>query len=94
MVVMAQHPSFHTLGPSFVCPDYVIDKICTEAQCFRSVEDLDIIGLRPELRMPFFPLYVKFYLFLLFPRRVVKANHYICKICHCKFCNTTCFFCL
>ncbi len=47
---MREHPSYRMLGPSVVCPVCVIDKLCSEARFFQSVDDLSIVGLRPELK--------------------------------------------
>ena len=37
-----------------MCPSCVIEKICSEARFFHSVDDLNIVQLRPELKMRFF----------------------------------------
>lgn len=49
-----EHPSYRMLGRDFVCPSCVIEKICSEARFFNSVDDLNIVLLRPELKMRFF----------------------------------------
>ena len=48
--VLEDHPSYKMLGRSFVCPTSVIDKICTEARYINSIDDLNIIGVRPEIK--------------------------------------------
>lgn len=52
--ILEEHPSYRMLGPSFVCPTCVVDKICEDARFIQSVDDLDIPGLRHELRARFF----------------------------------------
>ena len=51
---MAEHTSFLMLGRNFVCPECIIDEICREARFFKSMDDLNITGLRPELKNTFF----------------------------------------
>ena len=52
---LEKHPSYKMLGRSFICPDTVIDKICSEAKFLNSIEDLNsIIGLRPEIKSNLF----------------------------------------
>lgn len=52
-----EHPSYRMLGRDFVCPSCVIEKICSEARFFNSVDDLNIVLLRPELKMRFFNVF-------------------------------------
>ena len=52
-----EHPSYRMLGRDFVCPSCVIEKICSEARFFNSVDDLNIVLLRPELKMRFFLMF-------------------------------------
>ena len=47
---LEEHPSFKMLGRSFICPDSVIEKICAEARFINSLEDLNIVGIRPEIK--------------------------------------------
>lgn len=54
---MEEHPSFKMFGRSFVCPECIINKICDEARFFKSRDDFNIVGLRPELRDPFFKIF-------------------------------------
>jgi hypothetical protein len=51
---MQSHPHYYMSHYSFVCPDCVIDHICEQARFIKSEEDLDVIGLRPELKSIFF----------------------------------------
>ena len=37
------------LGCSLVCPDCVITKICAEAHIVQSIDDLNFVGISPEL---------------------------------------------
>lgn len=48
------HPAFRMLGRSFVCPNCVTDRVCDEARFVRSVDDLNIVGIRPELKDNFY----------------------------------------
>lgn len=45
-----EHHSFKMLGRSFVCPDSVIEKICAEVRFFHSIDDFNIVGIRPEIK--------------------------------------------
>ena len=47
---ISEHASFLMLGRSFVCPDCVINKIRSEAHLFKSIDDFNIVGIRPELK--------------------------------------------
>ena len=51
---MQSHPHYYMSHYSFVCPDCVIDRICEQARFIKSEEDLDVVGLRPELKSIFF----------------------------------------
>ena len=51
---MQSHPNYYMSHYSFVCPDCVIDHICEQARFIKSEEDLDVVGLRPELKSLFF----------------------------------------
>jgi len=51
---IASHPAFRMLGRSFVCPDCVIDRVCDEARFAKSADDLNIVGIRPELKNDFY----------------------------------------
>ena len=50
---LAEHTSFRMLERNFVCPECAIDEICREAHFLTSVEDLNIVGLCPELKALF-----------------------------------------
>ena len=50
----AYMPHYYMSHYSFVCPDCVIDRICEQARFIKSEEDLDVVGLRPELKSIFF----------------------------------------
>ena len=41
-----EHPNYKMLGRHFVCHSCIIEKICSEARFFRSVDDLNIVQLR------------------------------------------------
>ena len=49
---MAEKPSYHILGPQYICSDSVIE-VCSRAKYITSVDHLDITFLRPELRFRF-----------------------------------------
>ena len=51
---ITDHPSYRMMGREFVCPECAIDKLCSEARFFRCIEDLDVVQLRPEIRLRFF----------------------------------------
>ena len=51
---MEENPSFNMLGRSFVCPDCVIDNICTQARFIKSQDDLSFVQIHPELKSRFF----------------------------------------
>ena len=51
---LEKNPSYKMLGRSFVCPDCVIDKICAEARFVQSIDDLNFVGIRPELKSSFY----------------------------------------
>ena len=51
---LQSHPHYYMSHYSFVCPDCVIDRICEQARFIKSKEDLDVVGLRPELKSIFF----------------------------------------
>ena len=44
------HPAFLFLGEEAVCPDYVIQDVCTESRFIKTKEDISsIYGIRSEL---------------------------------------------
>lgn len=47
---LSEHPSMRMLGPSFVCADSVIDKICDDAKFTAAIEDLDAITIGPDIK--------------------------------------------
>ena len=49
-VVMSENPAFLMIGPSFICPDSVITKLCNEAKCINDINDLKGYGIRKELK--------------------------------------------
>ena len=51
---MDEHRGYRMVGREFVCPECAIDKLCSEARFFHCIEDLDVLQLRPELRLRFF----------------------------------------
>ncbi len=52
--LVEEHTSYRMLGPAFVCPECVVDKVCSEARFLHTVADLNSLGLRLELRNQFF----------------------------------------
>lgn len=48
------NPDFLMIGSSFLCPDSTLAKLCTEALCIKTVDDLITYGVRVELRDRFF----------------------------------------
>lgn len=50
---LSEHPSLRMLGPSFVCADCVIDKICADSRFISSIEDLGIISIGPDIKSRF-----------------------------------------
>ena len=57
---MQSHPHYYMSHYSFVCPDCVIDNICEQARFIKSEEDLNVVGLRPELKSLFFAVIINF----------------------------------
>ena len=51
---MQSHPHYYMSHYSFVCPNCVIDHICEQARFFKSEEDINVVGLQPELKSVFF----------------------------------------
>ena len=47
------HPSFRMLGPNFVCPNSVIDKICLDAKFITCIEDLNTVIVAAEVKSRF-----------------------------------------
>ena len=50
---LSEHPSLRMLGPSFVCADCVIDKICADSKFISSIEDLSTISIGPDIKSRF-----------------------------------------
>jgi len=50
---ISEHPSLRMLGPSFVCADSVIDKICCDSKFIASIEDLSTINIGPDIKSRF-----------------------------------------
>lgn len=55
-MMTTSHPAFRMLGRSFVCYDCDIHRVCDEARFVRSVDDLNIVGIRPELKGDFYSI--------------------------------------
>lgn len=54
------HPAFLYLGEEAVCPDCVIQNICTKSRFIKTKEDMSsIYGLRSELSEKFFNVFVR-----------------------------------
>ena len=58
-VVMSENPAFLMIGPSFICPDSVITKLCNEAKCINDIDDLKGYGIRKELKECFLNIIVE-----------------------------------
>ena len=58
---LENHHSYRMVGREFVCPECAIDKLCSETRFISSVEDMDIVQLRPELRSRFFDVMCNFF---------------------------------
>lgn len=52
--IVDEHPSFPMIGSNFLCPDSVLDELCARASYVSSVDDLDILCLRPQFRDRFY----------------------------------------
>ncbi len=50
---LSEHSSLRMLGPSFVCADSVIDKICADSKFIASIGDLSTISIRPDITARF-----------------------------------------
>ena len=50
---MLEHPSFQMLGLNFVCADSAIDKICENSKFINSVDDLDFVNIKQEIKSRF-----------------------------------------
>lgn len=49
-----EHPALSILGAQLVCPDSVINDICSSAKFICAASDMDWFGLRQELKQRFF----------------------------------------
>ena len=54
--VLLANPGYRMLGQNFVCPDSVIDNICSNSKSICSVSGMNMYFLRPELRQQFFTI--------------------------------------
>ena len=71
-----EHPSFQMLGPNFVCADSAIDKICQNAKFISSVEDLNFVTVRPEIKSKFLRVILSTLSVASTPRRHTLNHHY------------------
>lgn len=51
---MAAHPTLRILGKQFVCPDSVINNVCSSAKFISCISDMDLFCIRQELKNQFF----------------------------------------
>lgn len=51
---ITEHPSLAVLGAQFLCPDSVIDNICSSLKFIAVPSDMDVFCLRRELKDRFF----------------------------------------
>ena len=51
---IAEHPTLAIVGEELVCPDSVIDSICSNVKFISVVNDMDTFSLRQELKQRFF----------------------------------------
>jgi len=53
-IVTRSSPGFSYLGPDIVCPLPVISQLCKIAQNVKTIDDIEVPGLRPQLYDRFF----------------------------------------
>lgn len=49
-----EHTTFAMLGDQMVCPDSVIESICSSAKFISQVADMNVFSLRQDLKLRFF----------------------------------------